>query len=384
MIYLDNAATTRIADEVLEEMTPYLKDSFGNPGSLHGLGIEARKAVDLARERVAKLINAEPDEIIFTSGGTEANNLMVHSMSEYLQIGKDPDCNGKIAVSSLTEHDSMIRSLNRFNGRAELMKYYYPVDCCQEIARRGKSGYKLVSMMYVNNEVGFRNPVYEFGKMKINYGFNFISDCVQALGQEFIDVKRMNVDMISMSSHKIHGPKGVGALYVNKNFKSHVTPLLFGGDHQEFGLRGGTENVAGIVGFGKACEMQNVDENKTVILSLKNVLKNVIEERFTSKNIDFRFNFGDNDSKIISLTVKNIDSETLVLLLSSKGVYISAGSACRSLEQKPNRTLLACGISESDARNTVRISLSCYNTKGEIEEAGNAICDCILMMLNSD
>lgn len=376
MIYLDNAGTTRINGNVLNEMIPYLEYSYGNPGSVHKLGVESKKAIDLARERVAKLINADPDEIIFTSGGSEANNLMVHSMSEYLKNGFPK------VVSSLTEHDSMLHALEHFNGEVELIKHYYPVECCQEIAKRGTKGCDLVSMMFVNNELGFCNPVYELGKMADKYGFFFITDCVQALGHEYIDVKKMNCDMMSLSAHKINGPKGTGALFVRKDMQEMISPLIYGGSNQEFGLRGGTENVAGIVGFGKACELQNVDESKIIISSLRKTFLNSLKQEFTGKNYDFCVNFDEDGSKIISLTFPSIDAETLVLLASSKEVYISAGSACKSLEQKPNEVLLAAGLTENEARSTVRISLSCYNTIEEIISASKIICECVCLLLD--
>ena len=376
MIYLDNASTTKINHIVYADMYPFLQDSYGNPGSIHALGIEARKAVDLARERVAKLINAEPDEIIFTSGGSEANNLMIHSMSEYLKIGHPK------AVSSLLEHDSMKRALEHFDGDVELLRYYSPADCCQEIQNRLSAGYELVSMMYTNNELGTNNPVYEIGGMRESYKFAFLTDCVQALGHEFIDVKRMNCDMMSMSSHKIHGPKGVGVLYVRKEMRDHIEPIIYGGANQEFGFRGGTENVAGIVGFGRACSLVDVDKNKIAILKLRKELLEALNRGFLGKNYDFRVNFDENTSKIVSITFPNVDAETLVLLLSSRGVYISAGSACKSLEQKPNEVLLAAGFSESEARSTIRISLSCYNTKEEMREAANIISDSVSLLLS--
>lgn len=377
MIYLDNAGTTKINQMVVAEMFPYITDLYGNPGSIHDLGLEARHAVEIARERVAKSINAEPEEIIFTSGGSEANSFMVRSALAKLAYQGKHD-----AVSSKTEHESMIQALKDNAFYLELLQYYYPVDCCQEIAKRGASGCSLVSMMYVNNELGFVNPVYEIGKMKDRYGFIFITDCVQALGGEYIDVKRMNCDMMSISSHKIHGPKGVGAVYIKKEFKEYAAPVIYGGSNQEFGLRGGTENVPGIVGFGKACELINVEENKTTILSLRKAFLDSLKREFLHKNLEFRVNFDENESKIVSLTFKNVDAETLVLLLSARGVYISAGSACKSLEQTPNEVLLASGFTESDARSTVRISLSCYNTKEELEDAAKIIGECVSLLVN--
>ena len=374
MIYLDNAGTTKINHMVYAAMCPYLLDEYGNPGSVHELGIHARDAVNAARKQVAKAINAEPDEIIFTAGGTEANNFMVHAMSEYLKIGHPK------VLSSLTEHDSMIGSLSRFDGEVELIPYEHTNTLLPTIANRAQNKYELMSFMYTNNELGFSNDVYEIGKLKKAYGFHFITDCVQALGHKEIDVKLMHCDMASFSSHKIHGPKGVGAVYVSREAKKFIEPLIVGGSNQEFGLRGGTENVAGIVGFGKACELINVDDDKTTISSLRKAFFYSLNAQISGKNIEYFVHFDEECSKIISITFKNVDAETLVLLLSSKGVYISAGSACKSLEQKPNQVLLAAGLSESEARSTVRISLSCYNTIDEMKEAGRIIADSVVML----
>lgn len=340
---------------VYMEMHPYLTHLYGNPGSVHVLGVESKKALDKARARVAKAINAEPDEIIFTSGGSEANNLMINSFGNNFLTD---------ALSSETEHDSMIKSLeNHFKGSVRYCNFY-GTDLNSKTLDTD-----LVSAMYVNNELGFINPVYEIGSKVHTFGFFFITDCVQALGHEEIDVKKLGCDMLSLSSHKIHGPKGVGAVYVKRDMRRVVSPLIFGGGNQEFGLRGGTENVAGIVGFGKACEMINIDENKTTISKLR-------KEFLSGLKGDYRVNFDYPTSKIISLTFPGIDAETLVLMLSSMGVYISAGSACKSLEQKPNEVLLAAGFSESDARSTVRISLSCYNTIDEMKSANKIINEC--------
>jgi len=364
MIYLDNASTTKIDPRVLEAMMPYLTEQYGNPGSIHMFGEEARKAVDKAREQVAKAINADPEEIIFTSGGSEANNLAVKFARDFWGPGHK-------VISSLMEHDSMKKALrNYYPKQVEFFKYMKPDDLIKEVKRQDDSAF-VSSFMYVNNELGFVNPVKEIcdGSDAMT-----IVDAVQALGSEEIDVKKIGCDLMTFSSHKIHGPKGVGALYINKGLtREFFCPLIFGGDHQEFGFRGGTENVAGIVGFGKACELQNVDSNKTAILSLKKAF-------FDALNFDFVVHNAEETSKIISMFVQYADAETLVLMLSSKGVCVSAGSACKSLEQKPNEVLLAAGLSEYEARHTIRISLSTMNTIEEMKEAARIFNECIEVM----
>lgn len=367
MIYLDNASTTKIDPVVLEEMMPYLKEEYGNPGSIHYLGIRARDAVKLARERVARAINAEPEEIIFTSGGTESNNLAMKLASDFWGFRQS------IVATSATEHNSMKRAIGRYSVR----KIVYPTyDSPEELLRRIKKEKKLstiTSFMYVNNELGFVNPVYKICEYCTEeLGGISIVDAVQALGIEEIDVKHMMCDFLSISSHKIHGPKGIGALYIRKDFKDRYcpNPLILGGEFQEFGLRGGTENVAGIVGFGKACELINVEENKNTISELRKEFVNGLK-------FDHKINYDREDSKIISLTIPGVDAETLVLMLSSMNVYISAGSACKSLEQKPNEVLLSAGMSEDEARNTVRISLSTHNTIEEMRTSSNVLKTCV-------
>ena len=371
MIYLDNAGTTKIAPEVLDEMMPYLTEEYGNPGSLHTFGSRARDAVDLARQRVANAIGAEPQEIIFTSGGSEANNLAVKFSSEFFGNG--------MAISSYTEHDSMKRALENYFQEVRWLDYYYPSEICNQIQIESLRDVSAVSFMYVNNELGFVNPVKEICKC-LNTCATSIVDAVQALGNHEINVKDIDCDFLSMSSHKIHGPKGVGALYIHKDLmKDYFKPLIFGGSNQEFGLRGGTENVAGIVGFGKACEMIDIDKNKSVISKLRRRFIDSLKQAMGKH--EFRVNFDIEDSKIVSLTIPGIDSETLVLLLSSQEVYISAGSACKSLESKPNEVLLASYLTPDEARNTVRISLSCYNTLEEMDKAAKVIGDFVDILL---
>lgn len=372
MIYLDNASTTKIDPEVLKEMMPCLEDCYGNPGSIHYMGVEARKYIDIARERVARAINADPDDIIFTSGGSESNNLAVKFVCD---IWGKPRCD--ILTSNL-EHDSMKKAVSRYAYNAEFLPYYdresmlgYIDDSLQ------RKNIDAVSFMYVNNELGIINPVREICTLGNSNLAITIVDAVQALGSEEIDVKKLDCDLLSISSHKIHGPKGVGALYVHKNFikNGNLHPLILGGDNQEFGLRGGTENVAGIVGFGKACELINIDKNKATISALR-------KEFLNGLNFEHRVNFDREDSKIISLTIPGVDAETLVLMLSSpNGVCISAGSACKSLEQKPNEVLLAAGMSEDESRNTVRISLSEMNSSDEMKKSAEII-NCCVNLLN--
>ena len=363
MIYLDSAATTPMSLEVLNAMVPYMTSEFGNPNSIHSLGVSARKAVDKAREQVAALINANPSQIVFTSGGSEANNLAIKG------------CGKLYAMSSSMEHTSSLRSLeaamaSTFYVMDEKYDYYNFVGDVEHIRfpMRAEDFIHLnqsylVWKMFVNNELGILNPVYDLGLTCSKYkDILFGCDCVQALGFEEVDVKEMRCDFASMSSHKIHGPKGVGALYAKDLDSLH--PLIGGGVNQEFGIRGGTENVAGIVGFGQACEiaMKNREKNKSKILLLRNLFLEHID------GVNYKLNCSD-QSKILSIQLPGIDAETFVLVMSSLGVAISAGSACRNLEAEANGALIAYGLTETEARNTIRISFMETLTENDIINA---------------
>lgn len=384
MIYLDNASTTQVDPEVVEAMMPYLTEQYGNPGTIYSFGRDAKKAVEKARAQVATLIGAKPEQIIFTSGGTEANNMVFSSLVDKLKANNKTEI-----VSTAIEHDSVIKSIENMciklgfhssfirpnaQGVADIN------DIISEINE--KTG--LVSVMYVNNEVGSENPVKEIGALCKSHGILFHTDCVQAAGGHEIDVQKIGCDFLSLSSHKIHGVKGIGALYARD--KSLLSPVIHGGDKQEFGLRGGTENVPAIVGFGKACEIATNKQHETDVLtsSLKQIfyssliaeLKKIGLEEVVHINGDLIIKHG----KILNLRFDKVDSETLLLMLDAKNICISAGSACRSQESEPSRVLLAMGIEPEDARNSVRVSFSRMNTEEEIEEAAKAMADCVRIL----
>ena len=362
MIYLDSASTTPISEEVLKEMIPYLTTKYGNPNSIHSLGIEARMAIDKAREQVASIINANPDQIIFTSGGSEANNLVLHGIRKvYPSIE---------IISSKMEHTSTIKALESDDNKM-LVSYAEELEADYET-----SWATLLWKMYVNNEVGQVTDVYNIGRKYYgNDNYLFGTDCVQALGFERIDVKEMKCDFLTMSAHKIHGPKGVGALYIRD--KGLIEPIINGGVNQEFGLRGGTENVAGIVGFGAACEiaMNNWNNNRKNILYFRKLFL---------ENLDgIRYNLNCTDeSKILSIEIPEIDAETFVLAMSSCGVAVSAGSACKNGESVANQSLLAYGLSENKIRSTVRFSFSETNEEDEIIKAAQITKQVINILRN--
>lgn len=357
MIYLDSASTTPMHSEVVSEMIPYLTTQYGNPNSIHSLGIEARKAVDKAREQVAAAINAEPKQIVFTSGGSEANNMVIHGIKKAF-----PSVD---YMSSRMEHTSTLKALEA-EAKAVNKSVVSFIEDVGEYDYDAAWG-TLIWQMFVNNEVGKVNDVYNIGEKCIgNDNLLFGTDCVQAFGFERIDVKEMKCDFATVSAHKIHGPKGVGALFIRD--EGLIEPIINGGINQEFGMRGGTENVAGIVGFGKACEIaeSNREENRRKILYLRNLFLENLD------GIDYKVNCN-SESKILSVQFPKVDSETLVLLLAASEVAVSSGSACRNRESHVNSVLTTYGLSDKEARNTIRISFMDDNTEEEVIVASQVI-----------
>lgn len=380
MIYLDNAATTKTDPRVLDDMLPYLKDEFGNPGSLYPLGRRAKIAVEAARRNVAQFINCEPDQVIFTSGGTESNNTVFKSTVNYLLQHKK-----KHIVTSKTEHDSVLRSARRVQEQYGFDVAFLDVDskgCIspEKLVEALRDDTGLVSIMYTNNETGAVNPVESIGEVCRERGILFHTDCVQAAGFYPLDVEKIHCDFLSLSSHKIHGAKGVGALYVRD--KSVLEPLIVGGRAQEFGLRGGTENVAGSVGFGRACYyiMNYPTGAGNYIKRLSEVFVAELRSRLRDKGLENILHInGDeiNIGKTISMRFDNVDGETLLLMLASKEVYLSAGSACRSLESEPSHVLTAMGLTPDEARDSVRVSFSTMNGLWEMDAAAREMADCV-------
>lgn len=382
MIYLDNASTTKIDPSVLDAMMPFLTDEYGNPGTIYGLGRRAKEAVEKARAQVAKFIGAKPEQIIFTSGGTEANNMVFSSLLSFLEQSEKTH-----VITTSSDHVSVLDSarnlcIKRGFDLTELQVNHH--GCVELVSLKSelRENTGLVSIMYMNNETGSENPVEEIGAMCHERGILFHSDCVQAAGCCKLDVEKMNCDFLSLSSHKIHGPKGVGALYVRD--MSLITPMIRGGSAQEFGMRGGTENVAGIVGFGAACELMNerlheIDVHNSM---LKQIFYNVLEENLKAQGLQNVLHVnGDliiKHGKTINIRFDDVDGETLLLMLDAKGIYVSAGSACHSHESKPSHVLLAMGIDPEDARNSIRVSFSKMNTEAEVKYAAGVIANCVV------
>lgn len=391
MIYLDNSATTPIHPEVLKAMMPYLKGEYGNAGAVYRIGRESAKAIRKAREQVAQLFNASADQIVFTSGGSEGNN-MVFSYGMRCML---EERGKKHVVISQIEHDSVYEAATHMfkpSGKADIKDDFYTqfihtksdgtVDVKHlEALLDEDESIGLVSVMYVNNETGAVNPINHIGEICRDRGILFHTDCVQAAGCHPIDANIIGCDFATISGHKIYAPKGIGAIYIKD--KTLARSLIYGGTNQEFGLRGGTENVASIVGLGKACDLICSDfGTQRVTVSL---LKRLFYENMTSYlkelNLEDRIHVNGASvgdvGKTLNLRVEDIDSETLLLMLDAKGVCISAGSACHSHRSEPSRVLTAMGLSDDEARDSVRISFSSTNTPAEIEEAAAIFSSCI-------
>lgn len=380
MIYLDNASTTKVDQVVLEEMLPYLKEYYGNPGSIHDFGFQAKRALDKARRQAADFFGTSPEHIIFTSSGSEANNLALHAAMEIMST----ETKTHIIASSI-EHHSVMAALRDMEESGKYHVDYVNPDSMGIIhaeSIREKITYDtgLVCCMYANNETGAVNEVGEIGRICKEYGALFFTDCVQAAGIFDIDVNRLQCDFATVSSHKIHGPKGVGALYCrSKWFK----PLIFGGLEQEFGLRGGTENIPGIVGFGAALEASKVMKTTNIakISFIKTMFYKSLMAALKEEGIDHIAHVNSDSvnrtGKVISVTFDGVDAESLVLAMSEAGVCISAGSACNSRESIPSYVLTAQGLSPEEARSTVRISFSKMNTFDEANKAGQILAETV-------
>lgn len=400
MIYLDNASTTRIDPKVLEAMMPYLTDEYGNAGTMYELGRRSAEAIEKARQQVANLIGAKSEQIIFTSGGTEANSMVFAGVRErLLWYGRTH------IITTQIEHDSVLNAVENLCRP----QYIEDVPCIKsrfdvtyvKPRRNSSIHYEdvknamekehctgIVSIMHTNNETGLENYRLDYiAELCHQKGILFHTDCVQAAGCCELDVREMGCDFMSLSSHKIHGGKGVGALYARD--KSVLSPIIFGGKSQEFGLRGGTENVAGIVGFGAACEILQRKQERDIkyIEELIRMLYDSIQRELTDYGLGhiLHINGGTNVSehrKTINMRFDNVDGETLLLMLDARSVCVSSGSACNSHESKPSHVLLAMGIDAEDARNSIRISLSRMNSKEEVQEAAKIIADCVQFLYN--
>lgn len=341
-IYLDNASTTPITNAVFAEMLPYLRDSYGNPSSLHSMGKETKKAINKAREQVARAINAEPNQIFFTSGATSSNNLVLSNFNNIL--------------CSRVEHPSIYNHPNCHTMQKDvpLAKQIYDFK------------YDLVTQMLVNNELGVIYNIKPMVEIAHQMNIPFHCDATQAFGHIPVDVKDLNIDSLSLSGHKAHSAKGTGILYLKEPNK--YKPLLYGGG-QEKGLYSGTENVAGIVAMGKACELYNYDlkeDNK--IWRMMNHLREFILDNIPDVLINSDEGKYETVSNILSVSFKDIEGESLMLLLDRENICVSAGSACHSGSLEPSYVLKDLGVPDDYIYGTIRFSFSRLNTIEEIIE----------------
>jgi cysteine desulfurase len=359
-IYLDNASTTKTDEEVIKTIKKYYADDYGNPSSIHYKGQKARESVEKSRKIIAESINADADEIFFTSGGTESNNLALKGI--FFASNKDK----KHIITTSIEHKSVIESCGWLKEEGAVISYI-DVDSegfldSEKLKKEINENTILVSVIHGNNEIGTIQDIEKIGEICKEKGVYFHIDACQSYLKKEINVKKMNIDLISMNSHKIHGPKGVGALYIKKNTK--IKPLFHGG-HQESGLRSGTENVAGIVGFAKAVEIWKKSDiekmkelNKLLIDSVLKIEGSVLNgtkntEKRLCNNTHFSF--------------KRVEGESILGLLNEEGIFISTGSACSERNIEQNYVLKAIGLNHEYSNGSIRVTISKFTTKEEIE-----------------
>jgi len=361
-IYLDYAATTPTHPEVVKAMLPYFTDSYGNPSSVHIFGQEAKGAMGEARARVAALVEARKDEIVFTSGGTEADNLALKG------VAFANEQKGKHIITSSIEHHAVLESL-RFLEKQGFRVTYLPVDQYgmvdpQDVKGAIAEDTVLISIMHANNEVGTIQPIAEIGKIARERGVYFHTDAVQTVGHMPVNVNEMGVDLLSMSAHKLYGPKGVGALYVRKG--TRLVSLIHGGD-QERRRRASTENIPGIVGFGKAAEIARgkMAEEAARLTALRDRLI----EGLLTRIEDIRLN-GHPTQRLpnnVNVSIRYVEGESMLLDLDMEGIAPSTGSACSSSSLEPSHVLLALGLSHEEAHGSLRFSLGRETTGADVE-----------------
>ena len=364
IVYADNAATTRVSESVLNAMIKHYQDEYGNPSSLYDLGQRAKKAINAAREPIAKLINADPAEIFFTGSGTEADNMALKGVVKSVSArnkGKNHIITTKI------EHPAILRTAEHLE-REGFEVTYLDVDrdgliSLEQLENAITEKTALISVMSANNEIGTIMPLYEIGQIAKKHGVLFHTDAVQALGHMKLDVKEMNISLMSMSAHKIHGPKGVGALYIAKNV--FLDNVIDGGG-QEKNRRSGTENVAGIVGFGQAARdmLDHMDEDNERINKMSNRLIEGLLKIEKSVLTGHRTN---RLPGTCSFAFEAIEGESMIIHLNLKRICASTGSACSTGSLDPSHVLMAIGLTHQNAHGSLRLSLSKYNTEKEVD-----------------
>lgn len=361
-VYADNAATTCISEKVLESMMPYLKEQYGNASGIYRKGREAKIAIENAREKIAKAIKCSPNEIYFTSGGTESDNWAITGVIEsYKAEGKTH------IITSAFEHHAILNTCLNLRKKGFEVTFISPdsdgIINPEDIEKAITEKTALVSIMYANNEIGTIQPIKKIGQICKNKGVIFHTDAVQAFGHINIDINEQNIDMLSISGHKIHSPKGIGALYVRKNI--NISKFIYGGE-QENGKRPGTENVPAIVGLGTATEeaLKSLEKKSQKIRNLRDkLISKILEIPETKLNGSHEKRLSGN----CNVMIKGVDSESLVLMLDLKGICISGGSACTSGSDEPSHVLLSIGMSNEEAKSSIRFSIDENNSEEDIE-----------------
>ncbi|GAA3650899.1 cysteine desulfurase NifS [Asaccharospora irregularis] len=362
-LYMDYSATTPVKKEVLDEMMPYLTDYFGNASSFHTFGREAKSALDKAREQVASLINAKPNEIYFTAGGSESDNWALEGIA-YANRNK-----GNHIITSKIEHHAILHTCEYLEKHHGFEVTYLDVDGegrirLEDLKNAIKDTTILISIMFANNEIGTIQPIKEIGQIAKEHNIVFHTDAVQAAGNIPVDVKELEVDLMSMSSHKIYGPKGVGALYIKTGTKLHN--FVHGGA-QERRRRAGTENIPAIVGYGKAAELAkaNMDNHISTLTRLRNRLMNEILERIPNTRVN-----GSVENRLpgnINFSFEFIEGEGILLLLDMLGIAASSGSACTSGSLDPSHVLMAIGLPHEIAHGSLRLTVGDFTTEDDID-----------------
>ncbi|MBQ8506580.1 MAG: cysteine desulfurase NifS [Clostridia bacterium] len=371
-IYMDNGATTRVIEPVFEAMQPYFCGIFGNPSSAHDYGYEAKHAVDAAREQVAKAINAKPEEIYFTGCGTESDNWAVRGAA-YQNIKK-----GRHIITTAIEHHAILHTCAQLEKEGFEVTYL-PVDeygfvTPEQLEAAIRPDTTIVSIMSANNEIGTIEPIAELGKVCKKHGVVFHTDAVQAIGHIHMDVQAMNIDLLSMSGHKFHAPKGIGVLYIRKGVRLQQ---FMNGGAQERNKRAGTENLASIVGIGKAIELatEHIDENAEKLTAMRDhMIERILKE------IPYSRLNGDRVQRLpgnVNVCFRFIEGEALLMLLNAKGIAGSSGSACTSGSLDPSHVLLAIGLPHEIAHGSLRLSLSEENTMEECDYAVDSLVEVV-------
>ena len=361
-IYLDNSATTKLDKEVLKEMLPYLQENYGNPSSAYRIGRENKAIIENARKQVAGILNANTEEIYFTSGGSESDNMALKGVAFANQD------KGKHIITSKIEHPAVLDTCKELE-RQGFEITYINVDKngiidLKQLEASIREDTILISIMFANNEIGTIEPIKNIGMIAKKCNVLFHTDSVQAIGNIKIDVKELGIDLLSLSAHKFYGPKGIGALYVRDgiNFRKYLN-----GGHQERNKRAGTENVAGIVGLGKAIALayNNFEDKNKYLYDLRKYLKNEIKNNIQ----DIRIN-GDMEKRLpgnINIFVKGVEADNILTELDKRGIFISTGSACTTGSIESSHVLKAIGLSDTEAHSSIRISIGKYNTKDELK-----------------